>query len=193
MRLFGPMYDLALRWAAHRRAPAYLAGLSFAESTFFPVPPDVMLLPMALARPQRAWQLALLTTVASVVGGAVGYLIGAFFFELIQPWLATTHYQDGFEAAQAAYQRWGFWVVPIAGFSPIPYKVFTIASGVVGMFFPAFIMGSVIGRGGRFFLEAALIRAGGERMEGRIRKHIEWLGWGTVGLAMIVALWLWMR
>lgn len=183
MGVFGPLYDRALRWAAHRHAPAYLAGLSFAESTFFPVPPDVMLLPMALARPERAWFLAALTTVASVAGGIVGYLIGALAFDLIEPWLATSHYQAAFDAARVAYREYGFWVVLLAGFSPIPYKVFTIASGVVGMAFVPFVLGSTLGRGGRFFLEAMLIRLGGEAMASRIRRHVEWLGWATVLLA----------
>ncbi|MEM9305134.1 MAG: YqaA family protein [Pseudomonadota bacterium] len=193
MGLFAPVYDRALGWAGHRQAPYYLAGLSFAESTFFPVPPDVMLLPMALARPERAWHFALLTTVASVLGGMAGYAIGYFAFEAIEPWLRTTHYWDAFEAAGAAYARWGFWVVLIAGFSPIPYKIFTIASGVVAMAFPVFVLGSIVGRGVRFFLEAGLIKFGGARMESTIRRNVELLGWVSVALVAIVGAWLALR
>ena len=188
MRLFQPLYDRALRWAAHRRAPAYLASLSFAESTFFPVPPDVMLIPMVLARPERAWWLAALTTAASVIGGVFGYLIGSFAFESIEPWLATTHYWEPFVAAQSSFDRWGLWIILVAGFSPIPYKVFTIAAGVVGMPLVPFLAGSMVGRGGRFFAEAALIRIGGVTMANQIRRHIEGLGWGMViivGAALI--------
>lgn len=180
MRLFGPLYDRALRWAAHRRAPAYLFGLSFAESTFFPVPPDVMLIPMVLARPERGWRLAALTTVASVIGGLFGYLLGAFAFETLRPWLAATDYWGAFEAARASFRQWGFWFILVAGFSPIPYKVFTIAAGVIGMPLLPFIAGSLVGRGGRFFLEASMIRWGGAAMAAHIKRHIEWLGWVTV-------------
>ena len=185
MKIFGPLYDRALVWAAHRHAPAYLAGLSFAESTFFPVPPDVMLVPMALARPDRAWYLAGLTTVMSVIGGFFGYLIGAYAFGLIEGWLAGTHYHEAFVAAQGYFDRWGFWFIFVAGFSPIPYKVFTIAAGVIGMPILPFLAGSLVGRGGRFFIEAALIRSGGERMAAGIKRHIEWLGWLVV-LAVLV-------
>lgn len=186
MRIFGPIYDRALLWAAHRHAPAYLAGLSFAESTFFPVPPDVMLVPMVLARPERAWYFAGLTTIASVLGGLLGYLIGAYAFGWIQPWLETTHYHAPFVAAQESFRQWGFWFIFVAGFSPIPYKVFTIAAGVIGMPLLPFIAGSVIGRGGRFFIEAALIRAGGAAAAARIRHHIEWLGWAVVALVIVI-------
>ncbi|MDX1570529.1 MAG: YqaA family protein [Xanthomonadales bacterium] len=193
MPIFGPLYDRALRWATHRHAPAYLASLSFAESTVFPVPPDVMLVPMILARPERGWRLAALTTAASVLGGLVGYLIGYFAFESIEPWLATTSYWEPFQAAQASFDRWGFWFILVAGFSPIPFKVFTIASGVVGMPLVPFLAGSLAGRGGRFFLEAWLIKAGAVTMADQIRRHIEWLGWGVVIIVSVVLIYLGLR
>lgn len=180
MRLFGPLYARVLSWAGHPRAPWYLGGLSFAESTFFPVPPDLMLIPMVLARPDRGLRLALLCTVASVVGGIFGYLIGFFAFELIEPWLHTMHYHEAYLRARAYFAAYGFWVILLAGFSPIPYKVFTITAGVLAMPLLPFVLGSILGRGGRFFLVSGLIVLGGERMEQRIRHHVEWLGWGLV-------------
>lgn len=181
-----------MRWSAHPRAPWMLGGLSFAESTFFPVPPDVMLIPMTLARPHRGMRLAALCTAASVIGGLFGWLIGYFAFDLIEPWLRSTGHFDTYLQARAYFVQYGFWVILLAGFSPIPYKIFTISAGVMAMPLLPFLLGSVIGRGGRFFLVAGLIVLGGERMEQRIRRHVEWLGWGAAALvaaALIVARW----
>jgi membrane protein YqaA with SNARE-associated domain len=185
MRLFEPLYDRALRWAAHPRARWYLGGLSFAESSFFPVPPDVLLAPMALARPVDAWRLALLTTLASVAGGLLGYAIGYFMLDLVEPWLRSAGYWEGYLQVRGWFQTWGFWAVLAAGFSPIPYKVFTIAAGALAMFLPAFVLASLVGRGGRFFLVAGLIRWGGAPMEARLRRHVEFLGWVLVGLLLV--------
>ncbi len=134
MRLFGRLYDTALRWSGHRHAPRYLGVLSFAESSFFPIPPDVMLAPMVLARPQRAWWLATLTTVTSVLGGVFGYFIGALLFsEIGRPLIELYHAEAAFERVQQWFTEYGVWVVLLAGFSPIPYKLFTITSGVLSM------------------------------------------------------------
>lgn len=190
MRLFAPLYERVIGWARHRRAPVYLSGLSFAEATFFPVPPDVMLIPMVLGRRERGLEYAALCTAASVLGGVFGYLIGAFAFQWLEPWLHRVGYWDAFQAAQSSFDRWGFWFILLAGFSPIPYKVFTIAAGVVGMPLVPFLAGSVIGRGGRFFLVAGLIIAGGERMAGAVRRHVEWLGWALVAAVALLIGWL---
>lgn len=184
--MFVRLYDRVIEWSAHRRAPGILSILSFTESSFFPIPPDVMLVPMCLAKPKRAWFYALLCTLASVLGGMAGYLIGKLAFEWIEPWLMTSHYAETFIAAVQAFETWGFWYILLAGFTPIPYKVFTISAGVVGMPFYAFIGGSIAGRGGRFFLVAALIRIGGERLAGRLRKYVDLIGWLTI-LAAVVA------
>ncbi len=186
MRIFSRLYDLALRWSRHPHAPRYLAALSFAESSFFPVPPDVMLAPMALAMPRRAWRLAGLTTLASVAGGMLGYLIGAFAFELVAPWLRAAGYWPQYERAAAWFGQWGVWVVFLAGFTPIPYKIFTISAGVVGMAFAPFVAASLVGRGARFYLVAGLIRWGGEPMERALRRHVDTLGYLAVVLAVIV-------
>jgi membrane protein YqaA with SNARE-associated domain len=185
MRLFGPLYDRVLGWAAHPKARWYLGGLSFAESSFFPIPPDVMLAPMALARPVDAWRLALLTTLTSVAGGVLGYMIGYFALDLIEPWLVSSGHWEGYLQARDWFHTWGFWAVLAAGFSPIPYKLFTIAAGALAMFLPVFVLASIVGRGGRFFLVAGLIRWGGAPMETRLRRHVEFLGWLFVGLLLI--------
>jgi len=183
--VFAKLYEKSIRWAGHRHAPWGLAGLSFAESSFFPIPPDVMLAPMVLAKRQRAWWFAFITTVASVLGGVFGYAIGMFSFEMIEGWLqGNQRYWDGYMLAQQWFDEWGVWAVLLAGFSPIPYKVFTISAGVISMSFLPFVIASLVGRGARFFLVAGLIVLGGDRMEGTIRRHIDLVGWGMVLLVV---------
>ena len=183
--MFQKLYDKALVWAKHRHAEKYLCALSFAESSFFPIPPDVMLAPMALAQPSKAFRLALLTTLFSVLGGMLGYAIGFFMFDTFSPWLQETHYWDKYLIAESWFKDWGFWAVFIAGFSPIPYKVFTIAAGALQMFFIPFIFASLVGRGARFFLVAMLIAAGGEKLESKLRQYMDIIGWVVVGLVVI--------
>lgn len=189
MKLFSPLYRRAMNWARHPHAPWYLGGLSFAESSFFPVPPDVMLAPMCLASPQRAWRFALITTLASVVGGVFGYAIGYFAIDALLPWLQESRYWPAYQTAVEWFERWGFWTVFIAGFSPIPYKVFTIAAGGLSMALLPFTIASVVGRGGRFFLVAGLMAWGGARMEAALHRYVDGLGWAVVVLVAIAALW----
>lgn len=184
MKLFGPLYDRVLNWSRHPKAPWYLGGLSFAESSFFPIPPDVMLAPMALAKPERWFRLALITTLASVLGGLLGYLIGWSAMDAVLPWVERMGHSAKLLQAQAWFERWGFWAILLAGFSPIPYKAFTIAAGGVGMALLPFTLASCIGRGGRFFLVAFLMARLGPAAEARLKPMIEWLGWGTVALAV---------
>jgi membrane protein YqaA with SNARE-associated domain len=186
MRIFSKLYARVMHLAAHRHAAAYLAGLSFAESSFFPVPPDVMLAPMSLATPQRAWFYAGLTTVASVLGGMAGYVIGLLAFDAVAPLLHKAGYWDQYLQARQWFSDWGFWAVLLAGFSPIPYKIFTIAAGVVVLSFPVFVLASLIGRGARFFLVAGLIRWGGARMDELLRSYADPVGW-TLVVAVITA------
>ena len=185
MRLFSPLYARAMQWARHRHAPVYLGTMSFAESSFFPVPPDVMLAPMCVARPERAWRFALLTTVTSVAGGLAGYAIGYFAFEALAPWLQTTKYWTSYQTAVQWFSDYGFWAVFIAGFSPIPYKVFTIAAGALSMALLPFTLASIIGRGARFYLVAGLMKWGGERMEAALHRYVDRIGWATVALAAL--------
>jgi membrane protein YqaA with SNARE-associated domain len=189
MALFTRLYDTALRWARHRHAPRYLGALSFAESSFFPIPPDVMLMPMSLAQPQRAMWFATLTTLASVLGGMAGYAIGYFALEWVAPLIeAGGRWASAYSRASEWFQQWGFWAVLIAGFSPIPYKVFTIAAGALAMAFLPFVLASALGRGARFFLVASLLAWGGARMEARIRTYVEGIGWSLVVLGVVAYL-----
>jgi membrane protein YqaA with SNARE-associated domain len=190
MPLFVSLYDRCMALARHRYAARYLAGLSFAESSFFPVPPDIMLAPMSMARPDRAMVYALLTTLASVLGGLFGYLLGYFAFDLIEPWVRKAAYWDDYMHVRSWFDTWGFWAILVAGFSPIPYKVFTIAAGTLFMNIPLFVAGSVIGRGGRFFLVAGLLAWGGPRMEQVLRTYVERIGWFLVIAAVIAYLYL---
>ena len=186
MMLFTAIYDWTLKWAEHQFAPRMLAILTFAESVFFPIPPDVLLAPMVLAKPEKAWRLASLTTTASILGGTVGYLLGFLMFEpWIQPLITEFGYQQRFDTAMSWFQEWGVWVVFIAGFSPIPYKLFTVSAGFLQMAFIPFLLASAIGRGLRFFLVAGLIKWGGSAMEKNLRKWIDVLGWGLVTLIII--------
>jgi membrane protein YqaA with SNARE-associated domain len=185
MKLFSSLYEKALGWASHPRAPWYLGSLSFAESSFFPIPPDIMLAPMSLSNPRRAWYFAFLTTVTSVLGGLLGYFIGYFLFEeLGQPLIDLYNAQEKFDVARHWFDEYGIWVVFIAGFSPIPYKLFTVTSGVMSLALLPFLVASAIGRGARFFLVAGLIFWGGERFETFLRKRIDLIGWITVALIM---------
>lgn len=185
MSLFSRLYDKVMLWSLHPRAPGYLVGLSFAESSFFPIPPDVMLAPMSLAKPDKAWYYAMITTIASVLGGVAGYLIGMFAFDLIQPYLHQVGYWDRFLKVKEWFNDWGFWAIFIAGFSPIPYKLFTISAGVISMAFFPFVLASLIGRGARFFLVAGLMVWGGEKMQETLRVYIDRIGWLLI-LAIVV-------
>lgn len=186
MKLFSSLYEWTLKWAEHRLAPRILALLTFAESVFFPIPPDVLLAPMVLAKPDRAWRYATLTTTASVIGGIAGYALGYFMFEpWIQPFITEWGKQATFDQAVTWFNQWGVWVVFLAGFSPIPYKVFTVSAGFLQMAFLPYLLASAIGRGLRFFLVAGLIHWGGKRMEHCLRKWIDVIGWLVVGLVII--------
>jgi len=186
MKIFTPLYEWTIKWAEHKFAPKILAILTFAESVFFPIPPDVLLAPMVLAKPQKAWSYATLTTVASVVGGIAGYALGFYMFEpWIQPLITEWGKQETFDQAVSWFTEWGIWVVFIAGFSPIPYKIFTVSAGFLNMAFIPFIIVSSIGRGMRFFLVAGVIYYGGDKMEKKLRNSIDILGWVFVGLIVV--------
>jgi membrane protein YqaA with SNARE-associated domain len=186
LKIFTTLYDACLKWSKHRHAEKYLAGLSCAESTFFPIPPDVMLAPMVLGQTEKAWRFALVTTVASVIGGIFGYALGFFAFDsFIAPLIEQWGFAEKVLLAELWFQEYGVWVVFIAGFSPIPYKVFTISAGALAMAFLPFVIASTIGRGARFFAVAAFMKYGGPPMEAKLKQYIEYLGWAVVGLAVI--------
>jgi membrane protein YqaA with SNARE-associated domain len=167
------MYDKVIALSESRHALPTLAAVSFAESSFFPIPPDVVLVPMALAKPEKARLYALVCTVASVLGGILGYAIGAFLYDTVGHWLISAYgYGDGVEAFRAAYAKWGSWIILIKGMTPIPYKIVTIASGFAGYDFFMFVVLSIITRGARFFLEAELLRIYGEPIREFVEKRL---------------------
>ena len=152
------LYDWTLSWAAHPRALWVLAFVSFIESSVFPIPPDILLIPMILAAPSRAWVIAGVCTVASVAGGLAGYAIGAFAFDTLgEPILTALGKADSFEGFRVRYNDWGAWAVLIAGITPFPYKVITILSGATQLSLPVFVISSIAARGLRFFVLAALL------------------------------------
>ena len=173
------------QWADNPHAERTLAGLSFAESSFFPVPPDVLLAPMTLAHPDRGWRYATLVTVASVLGGLFGYLIGAYGMELITPFITEWGLQPSFDQAQILFDEYGLWIVFLPGFSPIPYKLFTISAGALAMSLPLFMLASLVGRGARFYLVAAFVIWGGEHFLNMERAWMSRLGWIAVALGSI--------
>ena len=178
-------YDWMMGLAASRRAPHALAVISFAESSFFPVPPDVMLAPMCLARPDRAYWYALICTVASVLGGILGYAIGYYLTGLGEFILSLTGNAGGMEEYQCWYADWGLWVILIKGLTPIPYKLVTIASGIAEFAFPVFIAASVVTRGARFFLVAAVIKRFGPAMLPIVEKRLAMVALLLIGIIVL--------
>ncbi len=173
MNVIRKLYDLVLSYADKRSAPYVLGAVSFTESSFFPVPPDVLLMPMCLAQPQKAMRYALICTITSVLGGIVGYLIGLLLYDTVGQWLIHSYGLAGqMDAFRAAYQTHGHWIILIKGFTPIPYKLVTIASGLAGYDIVMFILLSIITRGARFFMVAVVMHRYGEFLKGFIEKHL---------------------
>ncbi|PWW35290.1 membrane protein YqaA with SNARE-associated domain [Idiomarina loihiensis] len=186
MKLFSALYDKVLSWTQHPRADIILGLLSFAESVIFPIPPDVMLAPMAMTQPKRAWRLAFLTTVTSVAGGILGYFLGYWAYEsLVLPAVEALGYESKLLTVQGWFADWGVWIVFIAGFSPIPYKLFTVTAGVMQIAFFPFVIASAISRGMRFYLVAWLLRTGGPEMGVKLREYVDRIGWTLVILVII--------
>ena len=170
------LYDWVIGLAGHRHAVPALAVISFAESSFFPIPPDVMLIPMIVANRARAWLIATVCTISSVVGGIAGYAIGFFLWDSIGRRLVDFYgYSHQFETFQGWYNDYGLLIVFVAGITPLPYKVFTIASGVTGLPLATFVAGSVVSRGIRFFAEAALLWWIGEPIRAFVEKNLQWV------------------
>jgi membrane protein YqaA with SNARE-associated domain len=166
-------YHWTMRMAAHPKAPYALFGIALAESSVFPIPPDVMLIPMVIANPRKAWVYAAICTAGSVIGGILGYAIGYFLYETLGQWVISTYgLAAQFEAYRAAYQEWGLWIILIKGLTPIPYKLVTIASGAAAFNFWVFIAASIVTRGARFFLVAALLYWFGEPIRDFIERRL---------------------
>lgn len=180
------MYNWVISWAEKPSAEKALGGLSFAESSFFPIPPDPLLIAMVTARPHKWVRLALITTISSVIGGIFGYIIGAGLHETVGKWIVETyHLQQEFTQVGQWYDEYTVLAVIIAGFTPIPYKLFSIAAGVFAVNLPLFILASIIGRGGRFVLVAFLMHHFGKRYKDTIAKYIDILGFAFIILLVL--------
>lgn len=184
MNIFGAMYDKTMEWSKHRFAAFWLSFVSFIEAIFFPIPPDVMLIPMSMSKPKSAVRFALYTAIASALGGIVGYAIGYFATDWVQGIVQQWGYGEHWAKAMSWFEQWGVLVVFVAGFSPIPYKVFTICAGVMQMAFLPFTLTAFISRAARFLLVAKLAAWGGEKFAVKLRKSIELIGWSVVVLAV---------
>jgi membrane protein YqaA with SNARE-associated domain len=180
------VYDWCIDAAHKPYALWILAIVSFAESSFFPVPPDVMLVPMSLAQPKRAWVYAGVCTIASVIGGCLGYAIGALLYDSVGHWVIDFyHMGDKVEAFRESYARWGALIILLKGLTPIPYKLVTITSGFAGYNFWLFILFSIITRGARFFIEAVVLNRWGDWIRERIERHLTL--WVILFLVVLVA------
>ena len=180
------IYDWCIAAADKPYALWLMSAVSFAESSFFPVPPDVMLIPMSLARPQRAWFFALICTLTSVAGGVAGYAIGSLLYDSVGQWgISFYGYGDKMEAFRAAYNEYGAWIILLKGLTPIPYKIVTITSGFAGYDIWLFILFSLISRGGRFFIAAVLLNRYGETIRQTIEARLGF--WVAVGTIVLIA------
>jgi membrane protein YqaA with SNARE-associated domain len=189
--VFKKIYNTVLRLATHKLAVYYLAILSFFESFILPYPPpDVMLAPMVLKKPNKAWHFALITTIFSIIGGIVGYFLGFYGFESLIPYLEKMHYLEKVTIIKEWFTQYGLWIVFIAGFSPLPYKLFTIVAGALNMSLLPFIVISFISRGLRFFLVASVVKYFGEKADAWLKKYIDRLGWGLIFIIVIIGVFI---
>ena len=180
------LYDWCIDAAGRPHAIWVMGGVSFAESSFFPVPPDIMLIPMALSRPDRAWRYAVACTLASVAGGVLGYLIGALLYDSVGQWIVRVWgYGDKIETIRQTFADYGYLIILGKGVTPIPYKIVTIASGFAGYNFASFVGLSVLTRGARFFLEAFLLKRYGPRARVIIEERLGF--WVTISVVVVVA------
>lgn len=177
--MFRALYDWVLRMAHHRHALRALAAVSFAESSFFPIPPDAMVVPMVIARRDKAFLIAGICTLFSVLGGMFGYAIGYFLLESVGEWVIQLyHMQDKIAQFQTTYAEYGAAIILLKGLTPIPFKLVTIASGIAHFNFPLFVLLSAVTRGARFFLIAALLKRFGAPVQEFIEKRLNLFAWG---------------
>ena len=179
------LYGWVVAWADKPSAEKALGGLSFAESSFFPIPPDPLLVAMVVGAPKKWFRFATITTLASVLGGIFGYIIGWLAIGAVMPIIINVGYEEAYESAVQWFAEYGAIAIIVAGFTPIPYKIFTIAGGAAQMFFPVFLIGSIVGRGGRFFLVAYLMYHFGRRYKDQIEKYVDILGFAFIALVVV--------
>ena len=188
--MFQTLYRWTLSLAQSPRAPWALGLIAFAESSFFPVPPDTILIPMSLARPKRAWVYALICTVGSVAGALLGYAIGAFLFETVGKWLINIYgYGARVDQIRALYAQWGWAVILFKGLTPIPFKIVTITSGLLAYSLPLFVLLSFLTRGARFFIIAVILKRFGEPVNALLEKYFGWF-LAILALAVVVGFWI---
>lgn len=186
MKFFGKLYSKVVSWVERPNAKRYLYLLSFAESAFFPVPPEAMMVPICTVQPQQALRIALNVTLCSVAGGLLGYAIGMFLFHEITPFLESRGYWSSYQQAIVLFEQWGLWIILIAAFSPIPYKLFTIAAGALEQNLLIFVIASLIGRGARFLLVALLVKYASPRLLPYFERRIELFGWSLVAVLLVI-------
>lgn len=189
MKMLAGVYSRVIDWSERPQAFYYLLFLSFSEASFFPVPPDVLLLPMTLARPKQGWRYALWTTLFSAFGGMLGYAIGLFAIHLIYPYFVAWGYASAYTQAVHWFQYWGVFALIIAGFTPVPYKLFTIAGGALQLPILPFLLGCIVGRGGRFFLEVVGVKYFGRGVHQWLLRYIDYIGWLCIAGLFVILWW----
>ena len=188
MGIFSTLYDKVIELAGRHHAKRYLAAVSFAEASFFPIPADIMLAPMVLANPAKAFGYARVAVYFSVFGGIFGYLFGYFAFKpIVEPFIQMFGYEDTYYKVLELFQAWGFWLLCLVGCVPLPYKLFTISAGMLQYNIFLFVLASIIGRSFRYFLVSAVIKAGGKKMNALLRRVVDRAGWFVV-VAILVGI-----
>lgn len=184
--MFKKLYTIVLTWAAHKYSVYYLGLLSMAESAILPYPPpDILLAPMVLKSPQNGWKFAFICTLFSIIGGIIGYAIGYFALDLIMPFIEKMGWVSKLDTVKLWFDEYGILIVFVAGFSPIPYKIFTIGAGIMSMAFLPFVFISFLARGLRFFLVAFIVKKFGDECDEFLQKYVDYLGWLVVILVAI--------
>ena len=183
--IFAGLYNRCMSWADHPHRERYLVGVSLFESFVFPVPTALLMVPMVIATPDKAIRLASITTIMSVIGAVIGYLLGWGAMSMIEPWIDKMGWLSQLDVARLEFEKYGVLAVAIGAFTPAPFKIFTITAGALSMPFIPFLLVSIVGRGAHFFLIALLMAWAGPKMEPVVRKYIEWLGWAIIVLAII--------
>ncbi|PID62849.1 MAG: hypothetical protein CR974_02770 [Gammaproteobacteria bacterium] len=191
--MFKKLYEWTLQLAAHRLAERWLIFIGFIESIFFPIPTDMMLAPMCLSRPDKAYRYATVVSIASVLGGVFGYLLGYYFADMANELFHYLGKTDSFERFKKTFNDWGAPFVFVAGFSPFPYKIATIGAGILQIAFPLFLLGSALSRPLRFFAVAWAIKKGGAKLERTIHRYVEWLGWFCFILVALGIIYLYIK
>ena len=183
--IFAGLYNRCMQWADHPKRERYLVGVSVFESFVFPVPTALLMIPMVVATPDKWLRLATITTLMSVFGAVIGYLLGWGAMSVIEPWITQMGWLPKLELAREEFVKYGVLAVAIGAFTPAPFKIFTLTAGMLSMSFIPFLIVSLIGRGAHFYLIASLMAWAGPKMEPVVRKYIEWLGWAIIVIAVI--------